>query len=206
MSDDVNDVRRVLTMAFRSSKQLNPFDLERWLAFDMGWLTPHDSEVAVSALIAAGWLMKSGSDLEVAVPLGSVDVPLGWFPRPSRLLQPVNAAPHTTSETESTANTSDTNAAATAPVQAPRNAVSSKLTTTTGPPSTTEHVDPRMRVTQRLVKFIARTSGIDAMELNRRAERKQKAFRHVTPWLALALVAREQNLDMEAIVEALAVV
>jgi len=28
----------------------------------------------------------------------------------------------------------------------------------------------------------------------------------VTPWLALALVAREQNLDMDAIVEALAVV
>lgn len=63
-----------------------------------------------------------------------------------------------------------------------------------------------MRVTQRLVKYIARTSGIDAEELKRRADRKQKAFRHVTPWLALALVAREQSLDMDAIVEALAVV
>ena len=206
MSDDVNDVRRVLTMAFRSSKQLNPFDLERWLAFDMGWLTPHESEVAVAALIAAGWLTESGSDVEVAVPLGSVDVPLGWFPRPSRLLQPVKAAPPTTSKTESTANASGTNAAANPPLQTSSISASSKPSTTTSPPSTSEHVDPRMRVTQRLVKFIARTSGIDAAELNRRAERKQKAFRHVTPWLALALVAREQNLDMEAIVEALAVV
>lgn len=199
MSDDVNDVRRVLTMAFRSSKQLNPFDLERWLAFDMGWLAPHESEDAVAALVAAGWLTKSGTDLEVAVPLGPVDVPLGWFPRPSRLLQPVQAAPHTTIEDESAAN-------ATAPVQAPSTSASVKPTTKIRPPSVNEHVDPRMRVTQRLVKFIARTSGIDAAELNRRAERKQKAFRHVTPWLALALVAREQNLDMEAIVEALAVV
>ena len=199
MSDDVNDVRRVLTMAFRSSKHLNPFDLERWLAFDMGWLAPHESEDAVAALVAAGWLTKSGTDLEVAVPLGPVDVPLGWFPRPSRLLQPVQAAPHTTIEDESAAN-------ATAPVQAPSTSASVKPTKKTRPPSVNEHVDPRMRVTQRLVKFIARTSGIDAAELNRRAERKQKAFRHVTPWLALALVAREQNLDMEAIVEALAVV
>ena len=206
MSDDVNDVRRVLTMAFRSSKHLNSFDLERWLAFDMGWLAPHESEDAVAALVAAGWLTESGTDLEVAVPLGPVDVPLGWFPRPSRLLQPVQAAPHTSIETESTANTGGTNAAATAPAQAPSTSTSSKPTSTTRPFSVNEHVDPRMRVTQRLVKFIARTSGIDATELNRRAERKQKAFRHVTPWLALALVAREQNLDMEAIVEALAVV
>ena len=205
MSDDVNDVRRVLTMAFRSSKQLNPFDLERWLAFDMGWLAPHESEDAVAALVAAGWLTESGTDLEVAVPLGPVEVPLGWFPRPSRLLQPVQAAPHSPHR-----NRTDR--------QHGRNQGSRHRPpmhrTPPFPPDPPPRPDPaqststltRACVTQRLVKFIARTSGIDATELNRRAERKQKAFRHVTPWLALALVAREQNLDMEAIVEALAVV
>ena len=43
-------------------------------------------------------------------------------------------------------------------------------------------------------------------ELQRRAERKTTAFHLITPWLAYALVAREQGLEMQAIVDALAVV
>ncbi len=204
MSDDVEDVRRVLTMAFRSSKRLNPFDLERWLAFDMGWLEPQASEDAVAALLAAGWLRENGPDLEVAVPLGSVEVPLGWFPRPSRLLQPVKATLPEASGIEPARVDTVGSSVATPVANAPP--TSSTSTASHSMRSSDMPADPRMRVTQRLVKYIARTSGIDAEELRRRADRKQKAFRHVTPWLALALVAREQNLDMDAIVEALAVV
>ena len=73
-------------------------------------------------------------------------------------------------------------------------------------PLTGDLTDPRERLTQRLVKFIARKSGLEASELQRRAERKISAFHNITPWLAYALVAREQGLAMQDIVDALAVV
>jgi hypothetical protein len=63
--------------------------------------------------------------------------------------------------------------------------------------------DPRARTTKRLLKFIARSSGLSAEEVQRRAARKQRALQHVTAWMALALVAREQGLEMNSVIEAL---
>jgi hypothetical protein len=40
-------------------------------------------------------------------------------------------------------------------------------------------------------------------ELERRADRKIKAFHLITPWMAYALVAREQGLVMDDIAKAL---
>ena len=66
-----------------------------------------------------------------------------------------------------------------------------------------ESDDPRVRLEGRLVGFIARASGLDRAEVKRRAERKQHALRPCTSWLGLALVAHDQGLDMNAIVDAL---
>ncbi|DAC23936.1 MAG TPA: hypothetical protein D7H91_00050, partial [Candidatus Poseidoniales archaeon] len=63
--------------------------------------------------------------------------------------------------------------------------------------------DPRARLTPRVAKFISRQSGLDLEELQRRADRKIKAFHLVTPWMAYALVAREQGLVMDDIAKAL---
>ena len=54
-----------------------------------------------------------------------------------------------------------------------------------------------------MASFISRQSGLDAEELQRRAERKINAFQLITPWMAYALVAREQGLVMDDIVKAL---
>jgi hypothetical protein len=53
------------------------------------------------------------------------------------------------------------------------------------------------------MKYISRQTKIPIEEIERRAERKQKALGYATIWLSLALVAREQNLAMEQIVSAL---
>ena len=198
MSDDVDDVRRVLTMAFRGLERINRFDLERWLAFDMEWMPPHEAEQAVTALVQSSWLREIGPDLGLNMDLGMVEVPLGWFPRPNRLLSPVKAV--STAVEQGSANV-------------PKKAPSPETDTLEG---TTEHLnpttenpspsDPRAKLSARMKRFIARSSGIDPDELQRRADRKQKVFHHITPWLALALVAREQGLDMVEIVDALAVV
>ena len=61
--------------------------------------------------------------------------------------------------------------------------------------------DPRARMQKRLVKFISKQSGIDSDEITRRAERKVKALRYCTMWLALCLISREQNLEMNSIID-----
>ena len=63
--------------------------------------------------------------------------------------------------------------------------------------------DPRAATTRRLMKYIARASGLDTEEVQRRANRKQRALVHVTGWMALALVARDQGLDMDSVIQAL---
>ena len=197
MSEDIDDVRRALTIVFRGADGLARPDVERAFSFDMEWVAPHEAEDVVNALLAAGWLEERGAELHLAAPLGTVDVPFGWFPRPTRLLRPV-AASSATDDAE-TAVASPT--ATTAP-----SSVSPALAAAPGPTRPASTGDPRARLTQRVAKFIARQSGLEIEELHRRADRKTKAFQLITPWMAYALVAREQGLVMDDIVKALDVV
>ena len=58
------------------------------------------------------------------------------------------------------------------------------------PPDRSEHNIPN------LIKYIANKSKIENREVVRRAQRKRRSLGAVTLWMALALVAREQGLDM----------
>ena len=191
MSEADADIRRVLTIAFRGQSELNLLDLERFFSFDMEWVAPHEAEQAVDQLTAKGWLLNEQQTVRLAVELGDVNVPLGWFPRPSRLLSPPHAIAHEAAPSVSPPSVQG-KAVAPVPVEAPRMDETS--------------LDPRARLTQRLVRFISRSSGLELAELERRAQRKITAFHHITPWLAYALVARERGLGMDDIADALAVV
>jgi hypothetical protein len=50
-----------------------------------------------------------------------------------------------------------------------------------------------------LISMISEKSGLDNKEVMRRAQRKRRALGPVTLWMALALVAREQGLDMHEV-------
>jgi hypothetical protein len=54
-----------------------------------------------------------------------------------------------------------------------------------------------------LIDLIAQESGLANREVVRRAQRKRRALGPVTLWMALALVAREQGLDMERVAAAI---
>lgn len=191
MSDDVDDVRRALTIVFRGVESVARADLERMFSFDMEWVAPHEAENVTSALESAGWLVESNGQLRLGVELGEVDVPFGWFPRPARLMRPV-AATSTQNSGDELASTDSS-----PPVQ-PTPAAQPEPEALSG--------DPRARLTKRVARFISRQSGLSMDELHRRAERKTRAFHLITPWMAYALVAREQGLVMDDIVQALDVV
>ena len=87
--EDIDDVRRVISLSFRGQEGISDLDLERILSFDMEWLSPEEAEIAVSKLIDAGWMTGNRENLVPAFDARSISTPIGWYPRPSRLLHPV---------------------------------------------------------------------------------------------------------------------
>jgi len=175
------DVERALLVLFRSGVPMQASDMARTMAFGQGWLGIEEADNVVAHLIDTGWLSSAEGGYLPSRDLSDVKVPLSW-----RLLE---ATPP-----------GEPAAKAVAPVAAPAE--------TKAPPPTpayddADSDDPRVRLEARLVGFIARASGLDRSEVKRRAERKQHALRPCTSWLGLALVAHDQGLDMNAIVDAL---
>ncbi len=185
---DAQDVERVLVVLFRSGVPMTASDIAREMSFGHGWLGIDEADVAVAHLVDTGWLKPEGDGFLPSKNIEHVKIPLSWMPRPSRLLE---ATPPTEQPVVPEAQ----------PAPAPKQeaAAPAKL----GRSAPVESDDPRVRLEGRLVGFIARASGLDRAEVKRRAERKQHALRPCTSWLGLALVAHDQGLDMNAIVDAL---
>jgi hypothetical protein len=97
--EDVQDVLRVLAICYREGSTIDALDMERIMSFDMDWLSPEEAEKSVQALIAAGWLTGPENELTPTVALEGVTSPLGWFPRPSRLIKPCQPEKRQTSLT-----------------------------------------------------------------------------------------------------------
>ena len=195
-NEDIEDILRVLAICFREGQALDAMDIERILSFDMEWMSPNEAELAVEALVKAGWLTGPQDALESSVPLAGTTSPLGWHPRPSRLLSPVHVD-KVGSDSESTASTEEIRSA---PLPIPSKPVQSPTV-----PNPANVDDPRAKLTPRLTKFIAKQSQLEIQEVERRARRKAKALNYASHWVCLALVAREQGLVMDDIAAALSV-
>ena len=199
-NEDVADIRTVLAICFRDGKPLDAIDVERILSFDMEWLSPDDAEIAVQSLISAGWLCGEENALTPSINISGITAPLGWFPRPSRLTNPVSVKLNEqTNQTMVPELVDEVNTTKATPIKT----TPTKKMEIASPQQ--EHSDPRVKLTKRLTKFIAKTSKIEIEEVERRANRKQKALAVATNWMCLALVAREQGIQMQEIVDALAI-
>ena len=187
--EDYDDIRRVIAICFRGISKMSDIDLERVLSFDMEWLSPEQSEQVVSKLMETGWLKGSRDELSPSFDTKGISTPIGWFPRPSRLISPADFGE--SPKVEVNQSSSQT------PTAKPSSKVINEVL------SENHSTDPRSKMAARLKKYIARQTKIPVEEIERRAERKQKALGYATVWLALALVAREQNLAMEQIITAL---
>ena len=187
--EDYDDIRRVIAICFRGISKMSDIDLERVLSFDMEWLSPEQSEQVVSKLMETGWLKGNRDELSPSFDTKGISTPIGWFPRPSRLISPADFRDSPKVELKQSIS------------QTPTAKSSTKVTNKVL--AENQSTDPRSKMAARLKKYIARQTKIPVEEIERRAERKQKALGYATVWLALALVAREQNLAMEQIITAL---
>ena len=171
--EDYEDIRRVIALCFRGIKKMSDIDLERVLSFDMEWLSPDQSEQVVSKLMETGWLKGGRDELSPNFDIKDISTPIGWFPRPSRLISPIDFGTSTIDEVGNSKSQ---------PAKAkPETTVDAKV------PLQISSTDPRSKLSSRLMKYIARQTKIPVEEIERRAERKQKALGYATIWLSLAL-------------------
>ena len=192
---DVDDIRRVLAVCFRSGQSLSDLDIERILSFDMGWLSPEEAGEAVKALIDSGWLTGDLDALSSVLTSNPVTTPLGWFPRPSRLMNPIKY--------DSVKFQDASNDVERLVVKQPNNATTKVVNEIGEQENITK--DPRSKMERRLKKFVSKQSKLDMDEIERRILRKKNALGMVSNWLCIALIAREQGLEMNSIVEALSI-
>ena len=189
---DVDDICRVLAVCFRHGSSLSDLDIERILSFDMGWLSPEQASSAVKALTDNGWLVGNDESLKPVVQNNTTTTPLGWFPRPSRLINPVRY------DSKLFSNEVDS-VSVNVEKEISKPDISSKVETK--PQSISK--DPRAKMERRLKRFVAKQSKLEIEEIERRVARKKSALSFVTGWMCIALVAREQGLEMDDITKAL---
>ncbi len=149
----------------------------------MDWMGDDTATDVIASLCNSGWLRDQEGELTAQCELKGITAPLGWQPRPSRLLEQI---PPPSLEIE---------------INTPRELIIER------PPVVT-HVsnDPRAKLERRLCSHIAKSSGVERDEIERRAKRKTLALKYCTSWLALCLVAREQGLEMADIIASLSAI
>ena len=63
-----------------------------------------------------------------------------------------------------------------------------------------ESTDPRERI-EKLIRYISKQSGIEIDEIK---EGRKNALKYCKMWLALCLISREQDLEMNSIIDSFA--
>ena len=166
-------------------------ELSRIWSLELQWFTPEEADEIVAALAERGWLTESESKLFPSPGLELSRPPLGWRPIPRRLLELSQFQ-----QVSSIQPASVPGVARVVTESKPIPRVSDPIPSTL-PPDRAEGSIPQ------LIGMIADKSALENKEVMRRAQRKRRALGPVTLWMALALVAREQGLDMHDVTTAI---
>ncbi len=168
------DIARVLALTWRGiDSGLKAEDIARIWSLDQRWLQPHEADIAVSAILESGWLKQVEEGLAPVELRRDLNPVLGWFPRPSNLMHPPPYRQETVRQ-ESIVEEEE--------FEAPMNEDKSF---------------------DEVHMLISEKSGLVPDEIKRRCSRKKRALGTVEDWMCLALVAREQGLDITSLASSL---
>lgn len=148
-------------------------------AFDLGWFDMETASRVRDNLLNSSWLEQNSEGLKPAFEIEAIEVPFGWLPTMRLLENPPLMPKGITTE---------------AIVE---EIVAVEIKTT---PIESTPVDPASSHITDLLDQIAQTSGLERKEVMRRAQRKRRSLGPVTLWMALLLVAREQQLPMKGFI------
>jgi hypothetical protein len=209
------DISRILFTIFDGlePQEINKADVVRLWSLEMQWFSPEESQSVVEALTDAGWISLKGEALHLVEGV-KLEIPsLGWRPMTRRMLSP---PPYKTpAKEESKDSTSDFSQPKVSTREEKNNEPKNGQNfsrpnvgrSSENPQSESSNspipIDRAEGSIPTLIELIASQSGLENNEVVRRAQRKRRALGPVTLWMALALVAREQGLDMQRVSSAI---
>jgi len=179
MSSEVEiEISKLLHASFNggTGEPIGAMDLARMWSLEIQWFSPEVAHILVGRLHVSGWLVDEGGGLFPCASSFNHPPELGWRPFLSRVGEiPIPPASTTESSKGSTA-----------------------------PPiliSTENRSDKEEGATGTLASRVAKMSGLDKREVIRRAQRKRRALGPVSLEVAMLLLAREQNLELDELTE-----
>ncbi|MBL11402.1 MAG: hypothetical protein CMB46_01145 [Euryarchaeota archaeon] len=177
------EVRRLITCTFHGAgnTNLSHGELTRLWSLEFHWFSPVDALSVLEKMLDSGWLVDS---VEGVVPLEGLEIslpPLGWSPILHQLMNSPGPSKRSQSMSEGAEKSPSVMV------------ISESDNSGKYPPDWAEGSIPI------LISIISEKSGLEGKEVVRRAQRKRRSLGNVTLWMSLALVAREQGLDMSII-------
>ena len=179
MPSDVEiEISKLLCSSFSGAdgEAISSRDLARMWSLEMQWFSPDVAQSLVDRLHDSRWLVGDSDSLSPCITSFQHTPELGWRPFLSRveeIPEPPSAPPERIA----------------APPDAP------------DPPESADRTPSEEETKSKLASMIASMSGLEKREVIRRAQRKRRALGPVSLEMAMLLLAREQNLEMEKLVE-----
>ena len=214
MSEEA-DISRILFTIFNGlePQKIDQSDVVRLWSLEMQWFSPEESQSVIDALSDAGWISRQDVNLYLSDGV-KLEIPsLGWRPMTRRMLSPPiynlteidrNGDPASdlsqprVNAIKDIDNQSKNQESFSRPKVIRENQGTKNDSSNNSMP-----IDRAEGSIPTLIELIASQSGLANNEVVRRAQRKRRALGPVTLWMALALVAREQGLDMESVSSAI---
>ena len=182
-----DQIARLLHASFHGApdRGISKPDLARMWALELQWFSPEDSMGIADRLLEFGWLVEDEESMMPNPHIEPLPPDLGWQPfSGSFAVIPAFVPPSTNDAPEPTQSESR-----------PSQTKEQEL-----PAEQSRHpLDRAEDSIQALIAHVARKSGLEQREVVRRAQRKRSALGPVTLWMAIALLAREQGLDMHEV-------
>ena len=177
MSQDVeNEISKLLHSSFSGGTAVSMRDLSRMWSLEMQWFSPDSALSLARRLHSAGWLVGSQDSLEPCSSIPDHPPEMGWRPFLSRF-EEIPESPDTDTEEE-----------APPPMDEPDEKDEERESSSIEIPLA------------KMASIVSSLSGLERREVLRRAERKRRALGPVSLEMAILLLAREQNLDVEELI------
>ena len=182
-----DQIARLLHASFHGApdRGISKPDLARMWALALQWFSPEASMGIADRLLEFGWLVEDWGSMMPNPHIELLPPDLGWQPFSGSFDAIMAFVPPSTNDAH-------------APTQSKSRSPQSKEQEL--PIEQSRHpLDRAEDSIQALIAHVARKSGLEQREVVRRAQRKRSALGPVTLWMAIALLAREQGLDMHEV-------
>lgn len=177
-----NEISKLLFSTFSDGFPfLNKNEIIRAWSLDFQWFNPDDSLLLFSHLLDNKWIINSKNYFSSNPNLILIQPPLSWKPNINDILK-----------------ISEFNKPSGITVIPLENEKIIFLKTTHLDKDDINFEDDKMT---KLLNFVSKKSELSKREVIRRSERKKMALGPISLWMAVCLLAREQGLDMNKIID-----